>query len=304
MIMTLPKKVTLIEVGPRDGLQNEIINIPTPVKVAFINALSQTGLTHIETTSFVSPKWVPQMADHTDVYQLINKKIGIHYSALIPNEQGLKAAIASDVKHIAVFTAASETFSQKNTHCTIAESLARIKTICETAAQHHITVRGYISCVITCPYEGDIKPEITASIARQLTDYGCNEISLGDTIGAATPLQTKQLIEHVSNNIPINQLAVHMHDTYGQALANVYASLEMGISKIDSAAAGLGGCPYAPGAGGNAATEDVLYMLNGLGIHTGVDLNKVIHASNIILDHLNRPSASKVAQAISAKKAS
>ncbi|MCH9643773.1 MAG: hydroxymethylglutaryl-CoA lyase [Gammaproteobacteria bacterium] len=296
--MNLPKQVNIVEVGPRDGLQNEPQNIPTDIKIAFINALSQTGLKEIEATSFVSPKWVPQMADHKEIFELIEAKPTVNYSALVPNEQGLQAAIESGVKHVAVFTAASETFSQKNTNCSISESLKRIEKICTIAKQHDIKVRGYISCVIGCPYEGDIESNVVADIAKQLCQMGCYEISLGDTIGVGTANAVKNLIEHVCKSTDIKKLAVHMHDTYGQALTNIYASLTMGISTIDSAAAGLGGCPYAPGAGGNVATEDVLYLLNGLKIETGIDIHKVIAASDIILNHLKIPTRSKAAQAI------
>ena len=296
--MELPKHVTIVEVGPRDGLQNEPRNIPTNVKVSFIDSLAQTGIKNIEATSFVSPKWVPQMADHKEIFELIIPTSNVNFSALVPNEQGLQAAIDSGVSSIAVFTAASETFCQKNTNCSIKESLGRIEKICRIAKQHDIKVRGYISCVIGCPYEGNIKTDVVVNIAEQLHHAGCYEVSLGDTTGIGTANQVKNLISAVLKKVPINTLAVHMHDTYGQALTNIYASLEMGISTIDCSAAGLGGCPYAPGAGGNVATEDVLYLLNGLQIETGIDLNSVIAASNIILDYLNIPTRSRVALAM------
>jgi hydroxymethylglutaryl-CoA lyase len=242
------------------------------------------------------------MADQGDIYPRILKKAGVSYPALVPNLQGLDAAIESGVKEIAVFTAASETFSKKNTNATIAESLARIQSVCEKALKNNIQVRGYVSCVLGCPYEGEVAPEKIKVIAENLIQMGCYEISLGDTIGVGTAGKAKNLIETLATNIPIEKLAVHFHDTYGQALANIYACLELGVSTIDSSAGGLGGCPYAPGAGGNVATEDVIYLLNGLNIETGVDLNKVIQASKIVLDFLQHKTRSKVAQAILAKK--
>ncbi len=291
--MSLPKTATIVEVGARDGLQNESINIPTETKVEFINRLSDSGLKVIESTSFVSAKWVPQMADHSDVLTSINKKFGIRYPALVPNVTGLDNAIQCGATDIAVFTAASETFSQKNTSCSIDESLERIHEIIQKAQQHNIAVRGYVSCVLGCPYEGEIKPEKVAEVAKRLYELDCFEISLGDTIGVGTPNKAKALIETAAKDIPLKQLAVHFHDTYGQALANIYAALELGINTIDASVTGLGGCPYAPGAGGNVATEDVLYLLNGLGIETGVDMQKLIQAGNVILDYLQRPTRSK-----------
>lgn len=296
--MKLPKHVTIVEVGPRDGLQNEPETIPTNLKVKFINHLAEAGLKIIEATSFVSPKWVPQMADHMEVMRSIIRKKKIHYPVLVPNIKGMHSALEVNVKDIAVFTAASETFSQKNTNCSITESIHRIKEVIELAKKNNITVRGYISCVLVCPYEGEIPAQKVADIAKQLDQLGCYEISLGDTIGAGTPLKTQYLIQTVSKQVPVDHLAVHFHDTYGQALVNIYAALQCGIHTIDSSVAGLGGCPYAPGASGNVATEDVVYMLNGMGIKTGVDLHKLVAAGRIILDYLRQPTKSKAAQAI------
>lgn len=294
-------QITLVEVSPRDGLQNEKEIIPTEIKIEFINRLSQTGLKIIEATSFVSPKWVPQMADHAAVMHGITRASGVQYPVLIPNRKGLETALKSNVREIAVFTAASETFSQKNTNASIAESLARIAEVITLAKEHHLPVRGYVSCALGCPYEGDISPDQVAQVADQLFAMGCYEISLGDTIGVGTPKKTQQLLNIVSKHIPKQQLAVHFHDTYGQALTNIYVSLEQGIHTIDCSAAGLGGCPYAPGASGNVATEDVIYMLQGLGIETGIDLSALLKASQFILSHLQHSTRSKAAQALLAK---
>ena len=293
--MPLPNTVKLVEVSPRDGLQNEPNIIATKIKVEFINALSQTGLSVIETTSFVSPKWVPQLADHAEVVNSIKRHDSIQYPVLVPNLQGLKNALQAGVTDIAVFTAASETFSMKNTNCTIKQGLQRIHDITQNAK--NLTIRGYISCVAVCPYEGDIAPNQVLPIAQALIDMGCYEVSLGDTIGAATPHHINQLLDKIIPHIAVDKLALHCHDTYGQALANIYAGLLRGVQTIDCSVAGLGGCPYAPGAGGNVATEDVLYLLNGLGIKTGVDLHRLIKASQIILNTINQPTRSKVAQA-------
>lgn len=292
--MDFPSEVTLVEVSPRDGLQNEAKTVPTDIKIRFINALSQSGLRVIETTSFVSPKWVPQMADHFDVMQGITRREHVRYPVLVPNKTGMEAALKCDVNEIAVFTAASETFSQKNINCSIDQSFDRIAEVIEMANKYHIRVRGYVSCVLGCPYEGNISHEQVAHVSQKLYALGCTEISLGDTIGVGTPKHAQQLIQTVAKIVPIEKLALHFHDTYGQALANIYACLELGIRIIDCSAGGLGGCPYAPGAGGNVATEDVLYMLNGLGIKTGVDLAKLMQASDIIHDYLKRPTRSKV----------
>jgi len=294
----LPTHVKIVEVGPRDGLQNEKTPVPTEVKIDFINRLSETGLSVIEATSFVSPKWIPQLADSTAVFEGINKKPNVTYPVLVPNKQGLAAAIAAGATEIAVFTTPSEQFSQKNTNRSVAESIDRITDIVFEAKKHELRVRAYISCVMGCPYEGKIAPEKVAALAKVFYKLGCDEISLGDTIGVGTPLQTKHVLHRVSDEVPLSQLAVHFHDTYGQALVNIYAALELGIAIIDSSVAGLGGCPYAKGASGNVATEDVVYMLRGMGIETGIDLDKLIQAGNFISQQLNRQSLSKVARAL------
>ncbi len=293
------EKVTIVEVGPRDGLQNEPKNIPTALKIDFINKLSQSGLPVIEATSFVSPKWVPQMADHSDVIQGIERNTNVRYSALVPNEHGLEDALATNIQEIAVFTAASETFSKKNTNCTIAESLERIKNIIDLAKERNIMVRGYVSCTLGCPYEGDIELSAVTALSEKLIDLGCYQVSLGDTIGVGTAKQAKNMVKAVKQHIAVDQLAIHFHDTYAQALTNIYACLDEGIRTIDSAVAGLGGCPYAPGAGGNVATEDVVYLLNGLGLETGIDLNKLTAAGKLICDYLEQTPRSKVALALS-----
>jgi hydroxymethylglutaryl-CoA lyase len=289
--MTLPTSVKLVEVGPRDGLQNEDIIIPTATKIDFINQLSGTGLSVIEVTSFVSPHWVPQLADHSEVFAGITKKPDVSYPVLVPNRQGFDAALAVGVKEIAVFTTPSEVFCQKNTNCSVAHSIERITAIIEKAKARHVRVRGYLSCVLGCPYEGEIAPQAVADLAEKLYQLGCEEISLGDTIGVGTAIKTKLMLETVKKKIPTEKIAVHFHDTYGQALVNIYIALECGIQIIDSAVGGLGGCPYAKGASGNVATEEVLYMLNGLGIKTGVDIQKLLQAGQAMLNlgyHQNR----------------
>lgn len=293
----LPERVRLVEVGPRDGLQNETQPISLEDKVRLVNDLTGTGLDYIEVGSFVSPKWVPQMAGSSDLFLKISKRAGITYSALTPNMMGFEAALNVGVKEIAIFAAASESFSQRNINCSINESLQRFKPVMEAARQHGISVRGYVSCVLGCPYEGDITPDQVLSVARELIDMGCREISLGDTIGIGTPGAVRTLIGKLSQEIPCDRLAVHFHDTYGQALANIYAALLEGVSVVDSSVAGLGGCPYATGASGNVATEDVLYMLNGLGIQTGVDLSRLIAAGQRICEVLGRDTGSRVAKA-------
>lgn len=293
----LPERVRLVEVGPRDGLQNETQPISLEDKVRLVNDLTDTGLDYIEVGSFVSPKWVPQMAGSPDLFLKIFKRAGITYSALTPNMMGFEAALNVGVKEIAIFAAASESFSQRNINCSINESLQRFKPVMEAARQHGISVRGYVSCVLGCPYEGDITPDQVLSVARELIDMGCREISLGDTIGIGTPGAVRTLIGKLSQEIPCDRLAVHFHDTYGQALANIYAALLEGVSVVDSSVAGLGGCPYATGASGNVATEDVLYMLNGLGIQTGVDLSRLIAAGQRICEVLGRDTGSRVAKA-------
>lgn len=297
--MTLPSHVRIVEVGPRDGLQNEPGEmISTQVKVELIHRLVDAGIQHIEAASFVSPKWVPQMANSKEVMEVINQKKGVRYAALVPNLTGLNRAINANATEVAVFSAASESFTQKNINCSIAESLNRFLPLIEAAKKKNIPVRGYVSTVMGCPYEGEISPEQVASVSREMLDMGCYEISLGDTIGIGTPLKAKKMLEAVAGKVAINQLAAHFHDTYGQALANLYAVLEEGISVIDTSVSGLGGCPYAHGASGNVATEDVLYMLNGLGIHTDIDLDKLVQTSHWISQQIGRPSASKVAQAM------
>ncbi|MBL3557653.1 MULTISPECIES: hydroxymethylglutaryl-CoA lyase [Marinobacter] len=297
--MAFPQKVRLVEMSPRDGLQNEPGPvIDTAIKTELIERLADCGLNHIESASFVSPKWVPQMGDATDVMAGIKRKPGVRYSVLTPNLKGFENALAAGVDEVAVFGAASESFSQKNINCSIAESLERFLPVMEAAKQHHIPVRGYVSTVLGCPYEGDIAPEQVAKVAKALAELGCYEISLGDTIGVGTPLKAKRMLEAVAAEVPIEKLAAHFHDTYGQALANLYAVLEEGISVIDASVAGLGGCPYAKGASGNVATEDVLYLLNGLGIKTGVDLDKLVATGEWISAQLNRQNGSKVGQAL------
>lgn len=295
--MTLPKKVRIVEVGPRDGLQNEKQAIPTSTKIQLIENLVDAGLTYIEAGSFVNPKWVPQMADSGEVFTGIARKPGVTYAALIPNLQGYERALAVNANEVAIFAAASEAFSQKNINCSISESIQRFEVLINAAKAQDIPVRGYISCVAGCPYSGAVDVQTVASIAKELLAMGCYEISLGDTIGVGTAGKIKNLIETLARDIPIDKIAAHMHDTYGQALANIYAALEMGVSVVDSSIAGLGGCPYAAGATGNIATEDVIYLLNGLGITHGVDLDKLIYAGNIISVALHKPSNSKVAQA-------
>ena len=295
--MALPKQVRIVDVGPRDGLQAEPGMVPTEAKVELIHRLADAGISAVEAGAFVSPKWVPQMADSEAVLNTIKRRPGTVYPVLVPNMKGFERAQAAKVTEIATFSAASETFSQKNTNCSIAESLERAAPVCEAALAAGMRVRGYISCALGCPYEGDIDPAKVADLAGKLFALGCYEISLGDTIGVGTPSKASEMVQAVATEVPIDQLGLHFHDTYGQALVNVLVALEAGISVVDSSVAGLGGCPFAPGASGNVATEDVLYMLNGLGIHTGVDLEKLIEAGQFICDLLDRPSGSKVALA-------
>jgi hydroxymethylglutaryl-CoA lyase len=289
--------------GPRDGLQNEPGTVPTAVKLELIDRLADAGLTAIESTAFVSPKWIPQMADHTEVLKGIRRRPGVTYPVLTPNLKGFEAALAAGATEVAIFGAASESFSKKNINCSIAESLERFRPVAEAAAKNHVRVRGYVSCVIGCPYEGDVAPARVADVSKALFDMGCYEVSLGDTIGVGTPRRTQAMIEAVSRAVPIDKLAGHYHDTYGQSLANIYASLEMGVATFDSSVAGLGGCPYAAGASGNVATEDVLYMLKGLGIETGVDLDRIAETGAWICAILKREPGSKAGRAIAAKRA-
>jgi len=295
--MSLPSHVRLVEVGPRDGLQNEAQPISVANKVQLVDALSAAGLSYIEVGSFVSPKWVPQMAGSAEVFAQIQRKPGVTYGALAPNLRGFEDALAAGVKEVAVFAAASEAFSQRNINCSISESLERFAPIMAAAKQHGISVRGYVSCVLGCPYEGQIAPEQVAAVAHELYAMGCYEVSLGDTIGTGTAGATRRLFDVVGAQVPREKLAGHFHDTYGQAVANIYASLLEGITVFDSSIAGLGGCPYAKGASGNVATEDVLYLLNGLGIETGIDLEALIGAGQQISKVLGRPTGSRVAKA-------
>ncbi|STX52232.1 hydroxymethylglutaryl-CoA lyase [Legionella busanensis] len=300
--MNYPQQVTIVEVGPRDGLQNEPSFVTTETKIALINQLSQTGLKYIEATSFVSAKAIPQFVDSDVVFNSINKPNGVQFSVLVPNERGMLKALSLGVKEIAVFTAASETFNLRNINCTITESIERFKPVFELAKANDIYVRAYISCALGCPYEGEIKPAQVAEVALQLLKLGANEICLGDTIGVGTPKQTKAVIATLLDFLPSSQLAMHFHDTYGQAIANITASLERGIYHFDCSVAGLGGCPYARGATGNVATEDVLYLMHGLGIETGIDIYKVVAAGDMICKALNRKNQSKVANALLANQ--
>jgi len=296
--MNIPKRVRLVDVGPRDGLQNEQTIVSTDVKVALIDLLSDAGFPAVEATAFVSPKWVPQMADASDVMARIRRKPGVRYPVLTPNMKGFEAALAAKADEIAVFVAASETFSRKNINCSIAESLERTQPVAAAARAHGMRVRGYISCVLGCPYEGEIAPERVRDVAAALKGMGCYEISLGDTIGTGTPGKTQKLIATVREAVPLAEQAGHFHDTYGQALANVYAALEMGVATFDSSVAGLGGCPYAPRAAGNLATDDLVYMLNGMGVETGVSLPALSDASAFIASRLDHPLPSRYAQAV------
>jgi hydroxymethylglutaryl-CoA lyase len=308
-LSALPTRVKIVEVGPRDGLQNEPQNVTTKDKIALIQKLSQAGCQHIEATAFVSPKWVPQMADSAEVMKGLDftdtatQKPKI--SCLVPNVQGFQRALQAGADEVAVFGAASETFSQRNINCSIDESLERFRAVLEEARVHDIPVRGYVSCVLGCPYQGFVAPDDVARVAASLVDLGCHEISLGDTIGVGTPAATIAMLDAVQTVVDTEILAVHFHDTYGQALANIFAALLRGIAIIDSSVSGLGGCPYAKGASGNVATEDVVYMLNGMGIETGIDLDLLIDAGYFVSEQvLGRPSTSKAAQALLSKRQS
>ncbi|XP_005175195.1 hydroxymethylglutaryl-CoA lyase, mitochondrial [Musca domestica] len=294
---TFVPEVRIVEVGPRDGLQNEPKILPSEVKISLIDQLSETGLKTIEATSFVSPKWVPQMGDNAEVLQGIRKVEGISYPVLTPNLKGFEGALKAGAQEVAVFGAASDAFSQKNVNCTAAESIERFRPVLEAAKKHNIKVRGYVSTVVGCPYQGPIKPSDVVKVAGALYDMGCYEISLGDTIGVGTPGTMRKMLDEVVRAVPPEKLAVHCHDTYGQALANILTSLDYGISVVDSSVSGLGGCPYARGASGNAATEDVVYMLHGMGVTTGIDLEKLIYVGRFICQKLGRVSESKVNRA-------
>lgn len=296
--MDYPQQVTIIEVGPRDGLQNESSFVSSEDKIELINLLSASGLKHVEVTSFVSAKAIPQLADNELVYSSINKQPAISYSALVPNERGMMKAMEVGVKEIAVFTAASELFNQRNINCSIQESIERFKPVLKVAQANEIKVRGYISCVLGCPYQGEVPPEQVAEVTQRLLDLGVDEISLGDTIGVGTPKQTRLVLDKILPLLKLNHLAMHFHDTYGQAIANIYTSLHYGVHRFDSSVAGLGGCPYARGASGNVATEDVLYLMHGLGIDTGVDIFKIVAAGDMICKVLGRKNQSKVANAL------
>lgn len=296
--MNLPSRVKIVEVGPRDGLQNEKQVVPTAIKIELIERLAEAGVRVIEATSFVSPKWVPQMGDNTAVLQGIQRKPGVTYTALSPNLQGFDGAVQAGANEVAIFGAASESFSRKNINCSIAESLKRFEPVVSAASALEIPVRGYVSCVVGCPYEGAIAPEQVASVAQTLFDMGCYEVSLGDTIGVGNPASVQRMIEACARRIPIGKLAGHYHDTYGMAIANIYASLQSGMAVFDASVAGLGGCPYAQGASGNVATEDVVYLLDGLGIETGIDLAKLAAIGDWISTAINRSNGAKAGRAI------
>ncbi|NEX63241.1 hydroxymethylglutaryl-CoA lyase [Noviherbaspirillum galbum] len=301
--MGLPRKVKIIDVGPRDGLQNEKETIPVEVKVELVDRLTDAGFVNIEAASFVSPKWVPQMATSAEVMARIRRKPGVIYSVLVPNMKGFEAALEAKADEVVIFGAASEAFSQRNINCSIAESIERFRDVAAAAKQHNIRLRGSISCTMGCPYQGEVPPENTADVVRRLRDLGCDEIDIADTIGVATPNKVKAVFEAAGREFPIARLAGHFHDTYGQALANIYAALEMNVEIFHSSTAGLGGCPYAKGATGNVSTEDVLYMMKGLGIETGIDLDKVVDAGQFISAHLGRKAVSRAGNAIAAKRA-
>lgn len=301
--MTMPSHVTIVDVGPRDGLQAEARIVPTATKIELIERLANAGVPVVEAGAFVSPKWVPQMADTADVLAGITRHAGTRYPVLVPNRKGLDGALAAGVAEIAIFGAASESFSQKNINCSVSESLERFAPVAADAQAAGMRVRGYISCVLGCPYEGEVSLANVTRVARALDEMGCYEVSLGDTIGVGTPGKARAMVDAVAEAIPVDRLALHFHDTYGQALANILACLEAGVATIDTAVAGLGGCPYAPGASGNVASEDVVYMLNGLGITTGIDLDALVETGIFISQALGRTPTSKAAQALAARKA-
>lgn len=301
--MPLPKKVKIVEVGPRDGLQNEAQTIPADVKIALVDRLTDAGVPNIEAASFVSPKWVPQMATSAEVMAGIRRKPGVTYSALVPNMKGFEAALAAQVDEVVIFGAASEAFSQRNINCSIAESIERFREVAAAAKANGMLLRGAVSCALGCPYQGMVSPEAAADVVKRLRDLGCEEIDIADTIGTATARQVQATIERAAREFPIRQLSGHFHDTYGQALANIYASLEVGVTIFHSSVAGLGGCPYAKGATGNVATEDVLYLLHGLGIETGIDLDAIVDAGQFISAHLGRMPVSRAGNALAAKRA-
>ncbi|HEX2582184.1 MAG TPA: hydroxymethylglutaryl-CoA lyase [Dongiaceae bacterium] len=299
-----PQRVRIVEVGARDGLQNEPRSVQTDIKISLIDRLSAAGFPVIEAGAFVSPRWVPQMADSAAVLAGIERRAGVRYPVLVPNLRGMEEALAAGARDIAVFAAASESFSRRNINCSIEESIARFAPVAELASAHGVALRGYVSCVMGCPYEGEIAPAAVARVATALQDLGCTEISLGDTIGTGTPLKTRRLVEEVTRTVPLESLALHLHDTYGQALVNLHAGLAMGITTIDSSIGGLGGCPYAPGASGNVATEDVLLLLRGLDIATDIDFEAALEAGWFICDALGRTPQSKASQAFRVKRVS
>ena len=301
--MSFPQRVRIVEVGPRDGLQNEAMTVPAEIKIRLIELLVEAGLDTIECGAFVSPKWVPQMATSGEVFRALEPRDGVAYPILVPNLKGLELALAAGVKEIALFAAASETFSQKNTNCSIAESIDRFRDVSRQALAAGLRVRGYISCVLGCPYEGEVEFDTVLMLTETLLEQGCYEVSLGDTIGVGTAGQAQALVDGLARRVPVNRLAAHFHDTYGQALANLHAVLQCGISVVDSSVAGLGGCPYAKGATGNVATEDVVYMLDGMGIETGVDMDRLLEAGRFISDFLGREPVSRAATALLRKKA-
>lgn len=301
MTSKLPEYVKVVEVGPRDGLQNEKEAIPAEVKIELVNRLSSAGFTNIEAASFVSPKWVPQMATSAEVMAGITRREGTIYSALTPNMKGFEAALAAGAAEVVIFSSASEAFAQKNINCSIEESIARFQDVAAAAKANGIRLRGSISCSFGCPYQGAVEPAAVADVVRRMRDLGCDEIDIADTIGTGTARHVQQVMQTVASEFPLTQIAGHFHDTYGQALANIYASLETGVAIFHSSVAGLGGCPYAKGATGNVATEDVLYLLHGLGIRTGIDLDQVVDAGQFISAHLGRPAASRAGNALAAK---
>ncbi|WP_025916700.1 hydroxymethylglutaryl-CoA lyase [Herminiimonas sp. CN] len=300
---SLPKQAKIVEVGPRDGLQNEQETIPAAVKIELVNRLTQAGFKNIEAASFVSPKWVPQMATSSEVMAGIARQRGVVYSVLTPNMQGFAAALAAKADEVVIFGSASEAFSQKNINCSIAESIARFRDVAQAAKQHGLRLRGSISCAFGCPYQGAVPADAVADVVRRMRDLSCDEIDIADTIGVATPLHVHAIMQRAAQEFPLAQLSGHFHDTYGQGIANIYASLEVGVSIFHSSVAGLGGCPYAKGATGNVATEDVLFLLQGLGIATGIDLDAVVDAGQFISQHLGRKAASRAGNALAAKRA-
>jgi len=295
--MPFPSQVKIIEVGPRDGLQNEAQAATVEQRIELIRQLAKAGVKNIEAGSFISPRWVPQMANTAAVLKGLDMNRDIHYPVLVPNTRGMQDALTAGAREISIFAAASETFSQKNINCSIDQSIERFTEVAQLAQENKIRMRGYLSCVLGCPYEGDIDPKAVLDVAKKLIKLGCYEVSLGDTVGVGTPLQVQTLIKRLADQIGTDRIAVHFHDTYGQALANIFAALEMGVQVVDSAVAGLGGCPYANGASGNVASEDVVYMLNGMGIETGIDLKQLVIAGRYICTQLDRPVRSRVNQA-------